>query len=146
MPAAIKPLQCTLSLSCRGMLGAQVSTTESPWESAEMEVLKTFLVASTFSVNLAPMLSIPGSSIFEGSCIPISPNKILNALKIAEYSNARGIRGHISILDKKQEKAGKSNQFLMQTIPIKCVVLYAKQLSRRKCGARNHGDSLLISE
>lgn len=72
-------MHLTLSLSCRGMLGAQVSTTESPWELAEMEVLKTFLVASTLSVILAPMLSIPDSSIFEGSCIPIFPNKILNA-------------------------------------------------------------------
>lgn len=65
------------------MLGAQDSTTESPWESAEMQVLQTFLVAPTLSVDLAPMLIV--SSSFEGSCIPISPNKKLNALKIAEY-------------------------------------------------------------
>jgi len=152
MPAAINPfvMQLTLSLSCRGMLGAQVSTIESPWESAEMQVLQTFILAHTFSVNMAPMLSVSDSSIFEGRCIPISPNRKLNALKTAESLKAKVMQGHVSSLARKQEKTGKSNQFFMQTLCIKCViryvVVYAKQFSRRKCGARNHGDSLLISE
>lgn len=152
MPAAINPfaMHLTLFLSCRGTLGAQVSTTVSPWESAEMQVLQTSLLAPTLSVNLAPMLSMSNSSIFEGSSIPVSPNEKLNVLKTAEYLDARVMQGRVSALARKQEKAGKSNQFLTQTVPIKCViryvVLYAKQFSRRKCGARNHGDSLLISQ
>lgn len=147
MPAAINlfGMHLFLSVNCREMLGAQVSTTESPWESAEMQVLQTFFVAPTLSVNLVPMLSV--SSSFEGSWIAISPNKKLNALKIAEYLSASVIQGHANVLARKQEKAGKSNQFRLQTVPVECAlryaVLYAKQFSRRKCGARNQGDSLI---
>lgn len=136
MPAAINPfaMHLTLSLSCGGMLGGQVSTTESPWESAEMH----------YRITNFPCC--PQSLCESGSYAKME----LNALKIADYLNARVMQGHISALARKQEKAGKSNQFLMQTVPMKyvirCVVLYAKQFSRRKCGARNHGDSLLISK
>lgn len=150
MPAAINPLamHLTLSLSCRGMLGAQVNTVESPWDSVKCRYYKhSLLPPLSLWIWLLCYLIHP---FFEGSCIPIFPNKRLNALNTAKYWNARVMQGHISALARKQEKAGKSNQFLMQTVPIKCViryvVLYTKQFSRRKCGARNHGDSLLISE
>lgn len=96
------------------------------------------------------MPSIPESSILEGSFISLAPNKNLNALKMAECLDTRIMEACKNALARKQERAGENNQFLMQMLPIKCfirhVVFYAKHYSRRKCGARNHGDSLLISE
>lgn len=53
---------------------------------AEMQALQIFLV-----FLLAPILSMSDSSIFEDSCIRISPNKKLNALKFAEFLNAKVI-------------------------------------------------------
>lgn len=54
-----------------------------------MQVLQTFLLALTLSVNLAPMLTTSDSPIFESSCVLVFLNKELNGLKIAEYLNAR---------------------------------------------------------
>lgn len=80
------------------------------------------------------MLSMPDSSI----------------LRVAVFLLPQIRNSYVSALARNKEKAEKSNHFLMQTVPIncvvRCVVLYAKQFSRRKCGARNHGDSLLIRE
>lgn len=112
---------------------------------AEIQVLQTFLVPP-----MAPMLSMSDSSIFEGSCIPVSWNKKLNALKTAESLNARVIQAHISSSSRKErkgrEKLSVPDAKSTHSNMVRYEVFYAKQFSRRRCGARKHGDTLLISE
>lgn len=70
------------------------------------------------------------SFIFEGSCIPVSPNKKLNGLKIVEFLNARVVQGHISGLSRKErkgrEKLSVSDAKSTLSNVVRHEVLYAK--------------------